>query len=287
MPVVTRNQLRNKMMNINNTNIPPKLILPQLAGLYQFPDIEPEETPTPEATPKVRIDTPKPQVNNGTLKTWFVNYIKKMLTDIDNLHDKKRDIRKSFDNGDNTTKKVELRNTSFEIIRYVIEMFANITAYLPELIGICPTFHKFACGVYTKIRELYTQLYDLEDVCKPVTDEEHQLIKILVHTLDAAEKMVIPYVSSECSIKRKRTPVDYTGMDTIEPECDSDAIAALWYLVDSIWYDSDYETEDEEEDDDDDEVDVYLVDEVESIIGEEPEEDDHDYGEDEDYIPEE
>ena len=50
---------------------------------------------------------------------------------------------------------------------------------------------------------------------------------------------------------RRRSPrnykkVDYTGMDTIEPESEYDGITDIWY-DDSYYSDSDYEPEEEEE----------------------------------------
>lgn len=270
MPVVTRNQ--SKMMNVKKANVPPSLILPQLAGLPQSPE------------PKVIMDTPKPHVSKNNLRLWFVNYTQQRLADVDKFNNKKREI-KGFKTWGNDEKNFELRKTHFDCLRCVTEMYANINEYLPELVETYPdSFKKFVDVVYKKIQEIYCQLYSMESLYKPVTYEEFQITKSLVHTLEAAEKMVIPYLSSECSTKRKRTPVDYTGMDAIEPESEYDGITNIWY-DNSIWYDSDYDPEEEEEDDD--EFDVYLVDEVESIVGEEPEEDEYDYSEDEDYVPEE
>jgi hypothetical protein len=159
-----------------------------------------------------------------------------------------------------------------------------IEQYLPEVYSLSPRMPKFAETVYHKVQDLYEQIRGSD--YKPKTIDEYNCVNSLLKTIQDSEKMVIQFLPIEFPVKRIRNFVDYTGMDTIEPECDSDAIAAIWNLVDSVWYDSDYDPEEEEEDDDDDEVDVYLVDEVESIVGEEPEEDEHDYSEDEDYVPE-
>ena len=66
-------------------------------------------------------------------------------------------------------------------------------------------------------------------------------------------KAVIKNTSSRP--KRNIPVVDYTGMDTIEPESEDDGITNIWY-DNSIHYDSDYEFE--EDDDEDDELDSWV-----------------------------
>jgi hypothetical protein len=63
-----------------------------------------------------------------------------------------------------------------------------------------------------------------------------------------------PYISSKKEPrypKRSIKPVDYTGMDTIEPEDKYDGITNIW-ADQTIYWDSDYLDEDETEDEDDD-----------------------------------
>jgi hypothetical protein len=70
--------------------------------------------------------------------------------------------------------------------------------------------------------------------------------------------------------KRNIPRVDYTGMDTIEPESENDGITNIWY-DNSIHYDDDYVNDNVEDDDEDDELDFcddeddnseYIVDNV-------------------------
>jgi hypothetical protein len=112
--------------------------------------------------------------------------------------------------------------------------------------------------------------------------------------------MIIRYLPQEHATKRIRKFVDYTGMDTIEPESEYDGITNIW-LDTTVFSDPDYEfeeDEDEDEDEDDDDYDYEEEDDFEDeqeykpwirsykTEDEEEEEDEHDYSEDEDYVPE-
>jgi len=71
-----------------------------------------------------------------------------------------------------------------------------------------------------------------------ILNEEH--IKLVTNAKKAIE-------NAEKGRWRRKVPVvDYTGMDTIEPESEEDGITDIWY-DDSYSYDSDYEPEEEEE----------------------------------------
>jgi hypothetical protein len=59
--------------------------------------------------------------------------------------------------------------------------------------------------------------------------------------------------------KRNIPRVDYTGMDTIEPESENDGITNIWY-DNSIHYDDDYVNDNVEDDDEDDELDFCVDD---------------------------
>ena len=117
-------------------------------------------------------------------------------------------------------------------------------------------------------------------------------------------KTVIKNTSSRP--KRNIPVVDYTGMDTIEPESEHDGITNIWY-DNSIHYDSDYEFE--EDDDEDDELDScvdasndddseydpsddeefeddHVLDFCDDDYAEESEEDDDDYEDEDEYSQE-
>jgi hypothetical protein len=189
-----------------------------------------------------------------------------------NPHDKKNKIYKK-----------EIRVEHYNAIRRVTEVMYLVGEYYPEVRNLSPVFvNRFAEVVYAKVQELYKQIGCLDLDVKPETEDEKQCIAALIYTLQDVEKMIIPYLPSDKPAKRIRKFVDYTVMVSIEPY-DDDGITNIWLDTTSST-DPDYEFEEDEEDDD--EVDPYLVDEVESIVGEEPEEDEHDYSEDEDYVPE-
>ena len=141
---------------------------------------------------------------------------------------------------------------------------------------------KFAKCVYDKIQDFYGQIYNSD--MKPETDDERKIIEVFIYTLQDVEKNIIPLVSSEQQIKRRRKIVDYSEMDSID-DTTGDIIDI--YADNSIEYDSDYEPI--EEDEEDDELDRYVVysDEEDDFEVEEPVEDEHDYSEDEEYVPEE
>jgi hypothetical protein len=300
-----------------DTSKPPSLLLPEEAGY------KPEATfNKPEATfntPKIKktfnkpnatFNKPnaileeinKPAKKNNTLKKWFVKYIKEMLYNLDIVNAKKNLIRGSFGTGNNSKKEVDFKKEHYDSLRIVIEIYFNINEYLPELIREHPiSFNKFTKDVYNKIQELYKSIHNMESFLYPKTDEEYDTIRSIVQVLEDAEKTVIQYLPTEKHLqmqeenllplllpnkKRNRKPVDYTGMDTIEPYDEYDAITDIWYDK-SLAYDSDYVPEEDDDDDDDDEEledDEALEDDDEL---EDELEDEDNYSESEDYVDEE
>ena len=263
-----------------DTSKPPSLLLPEEAG-YK-----------PEAIPEA---TNKPVKKNNTLKQWFVKYIKEMLYNLDIVNETKRNICESFGTGDNSKKEVELKKEYYNSLRIVIEMFYNINEYLPELNREEDyVSNKIAKATYNKIQDLYKSIHDMETLLHPKTDEEYEIIRSIVQVLEDTEKTVIQYLPTEKLLplllpnkKRNRKPVDYTGMDTIEPYDEYDAITDIWYDK-SLAYDSDYVPEEDEEDDDDDDDEELEDEELEDEELEDEElEDEDNYSESEDYVDEE
>jgi hypothetical protein len=293
-------------------------LLPEEAGYkpeatFNKPEVtfnKPEATfNKPEATfnkPEVTFNKPnatnKPAKKNNTLKKWFVKYIKEMLYNLDIVNAKKNLIRGSFGTGDNSKKEVELKKEYYDSLRIVIEMLFNINEYLPELINQDPhNFKKFSKTVYNKIQELYKSIHNMESFLYPKTDEEYDTIRSIVQVLEDTEKTVIQYLPTEKHLqmqeenllplllpnkKRNRKPVDYTGMDTIEPYDEYDAITDIWYDK-SLAYDSDYVPEEDEDEDDDDDDELEDDEELEDDDELEDElEDEDNYSESEDYADE-
>jgi hypothetical protein len=264
MPVATRNQSKN------------------ISTAFIQEVKKPVSNPvfTQQVITKVR-----PDLNN--LIPWFSSVVKEGLADVERYNAEKVRIRNlmlaNLDNKKNKNYEKELRMEHYNSIRRVTEVMYFVGQYYPEVRNLSPSMVRFGEVVYAKVQDLYQQIRCLDPDTNPETEDEKQCIAALIYTLQDVEKMIIPYLASDKPTKRIRKFVDYTGMDTIEPYDKYPFITNIW-LDTTVFTDPDYEFEEDEEDDD--EVDVYLVDEVESIVGEEPEEDEHDYSEDEDYVPE-
>jgi hypothetical protein len=266
MPVVTRNQSKN----VSTTFI--------------------QEVAKPVSNPVFAqqvITKVRPELNN--LFPWFSSVVMEGLAEVKKSNNEFVRLRKLVkanpQDKKNKIYKKEIRVEHYNTIRRVTEVMYFIGEYFSEVRNLSHGFvNRFAEMVYAKIQELYKQIRCLDLDVKPETEDEKQCIAALIYTLQDVEKMIISYLPSDKPAKRIRKFVDYTGMDTVEPYDEYDGITNIW-LDTKFFADPDYEFEEDEEDDD--EVDPYLVDEVESIVGEEPEEDEHDYSEDEDYVPEE
>lgn len=84
-------------------------------------------------------------------------------------------------------------------------------------------------------------------------DEEYDIL--LDRKFKKVNDIVNYVVNKNIRPKRNIPRVDYTGMDTIEPESKFDGMTDIWY-DESIHFDDDYIPNDEEEDDEDDESDL-------------------------------
>jgi hypothetical protein len=278
MPVATRNQSKN------------------ISTAFIQEVKKPVSNPvfTQQVITKVR-----PDLNN--LIPWFSSVVKEGLADVERYNAEKVRLRNliaaNLDNKKNKNYEKELRMEHYNSIRRVTEVMYFVGQYYPEVRNLSPSMVRFGEVVYKKVQELYKSIRCLD--LKPVTEDEMKCIVALIYTLQDVEKMIIRYLPQEHATKRIRKFVDYTGMDTIEPESEYDGITNIW-LDTTVFSDPDYEFEEDEEDDD--EVDPYLVDEDEDDFedekeykpwirsykneDEEEEEDEHDYSEDEDYVPE-
>jgi len=259
MPVTTRNQSRNI------SSFVPSVKQQRVTSVYQPIKVRP---------------------NLYNLLPWFTSVIKEKLADVNKHNQIKLHLQnevKLLKNKKMVKKNSStIRNIYFDNIRRVTELMFFVDEYLPEVYGISSNMPKFAKCVYDKIQDFYGQIHNSD--MKAETDEERKIIEVFIYTLQDVEKNIIPLVSSEQQIKRRRKIVDYTGMDSIDDNTgDITDICA----ENSIEYDSDYEPI--EEDEEDDELDRYVVysDEEDDFEVEEPVEDEHDYSEDEEYVPEE
>lgn len=261
MPVITRNQRINNVASMEKPQSLNPVVNQQVTG-------------------KVR-----PDLNN--LLPWFASVVKEGLKDIEIANREKLHVRHliKFHTHNSVSSKVarerELRTIHFDNIRRATELMFFVDQYLPEVRNLSPSMERFTKAVYAKIQDLYQQIRAAD--VKPETDDERRAVVAMIYVLQDVEKNIIPLLPADVLLKRRRNFVDYTGMDTIEPESEYDGITDIWFDL-TLAEDPDYEPTEDEEDDD---LDRYVVyDEEDEFEGEEPEEDEHDYSEDEDYVPE-
>jgi hypothetical protein len=248
MPVTTRNQ--SKMISTNDFSI------------------QKVEKPLTTST------SPTAEKKVSRIMLLWPALLMKRLNDFDKNNAKQKRLQ-------SLGAKEEARVLYYDTIRRVTEVMYIVEQYYPTVSSMSPSMPNFAKTIYDKVQKLYQEIRSSE--LKPKTKEEKEIVAALIYTLQDVEKMIIPFLSSEYPIKRLRRFVDYTGMDTIEPESEYDDITNIWLDL-TIDEDPDYEFEEDEDDD----LDRYVVYESEEECEwlEEPDEDEHDYSEDEEYVPE-
>jgi len=219
MPAITRNKSQMIMKNI----ISSKSVINQ------------------QVIKKVRPDS-------TNMVDWFKSVIQKSCVEIDQNNTRKAELEKHLKCLDSHFLKPilenELRTLHFDNIRYITELLFFIEQYFPEVSIIYP-MPAFAKVIYQKVQELYKQIHD--DIYKPKTEDDHKVAVAIISVLKDVEKNIIPLLPSNVPLKRRRNFVDYTGMDTIEPESESDRITNIWDDQ-TIEEDPDYIPMEDEED---------------------------------------
>jgi len=150
-------------------------------------------------------------------------------------------------------------------IRIALEIFEKINNELPLFLAVETQrrWIKFVCTIFSKTTE-FKKDYRLgiwHEVDEKLVDK---FIKQLDCTRNMASNFIQNYTGPSCSLtietkkkikqlEAKRTlrnikRVNYTGMDTIEPESEYDGITNIWADL-SRNNDSDYEFEEDEDDD--------------------------------------
>lgn len=182
-----------------------------------------------------------------------------------------RDIKRLLADCELASGKTAKMQVSLQIYNRVNDKLENL------LQDNSPKWLKFAATVYNKTSEFEVQFYEkiynevdvkLVETFRKTYQKARQFLSKYFKNLRATRPGLInltesPYVelfknideedfkAAQCSRPRRNIPVvDYTGMDTIEPESEYDGITDIWH-DNSIWYDSDYNPEDDEDDEDD------------------------------------
>jgi hypothetical protein len=159
-------------------------------------------------------------------------------------------------------------------MRTALEIYKNINANLKNFLNSNPLkWNKFAACVFSKTTEFYNSMQrgEYNDIADKNLVANHfqefmktrnflktYLINLKKNTpwhinmYDKFFTQAMDEIEREISMRPRRNilRVDYTGMDTIEPESEYDGITDIWYDL-TIHYDPDYVPEDEEDDEDD------------------------------------
>lgn len=172
-----------------------------------------------------------------------------------------------------------LQKNAKKAINILFNLMKNLNPSIVPNYDLILTKHKnLESGYWLRPRRAVNYVEE-DSNCDDPCDEDY---KPYVHV----SKTVV--INSNSRPKRNIPVVDYTGMDTIEPESKFDGMTDIWY-DESIHFDSDYEFQ--EDDDEDDELDS-CVDEEENEDYEDVDDvaDEQfvsDYHTDPDYIPNE
>lgn len=157
-------------------------------------------------------------------------------------------------------------------MRVVLEIFEKINKELPQIIASqnpSNLWINFVSCVFNKINELNDEysLGNWNEIDKNFVDK---FVQELCKAKEFTSNIIRNYGGADIRYNiikaknelerfgkmrpRRNIPrVDYTGMDSIEPESEFDGITDIWF-DESLWYDSDYEFEEEEDEDDEEEV---------------------------------
>ena len=231
MPVATRSMKKATAMQIST-------IINNSQRLYQVPSIL--------------------HLNNTIEETNFTNRLKILLRDC------------------------ELAQGKYDKMRKAVEIFEQINQKFPKILSeksskLNTQWSVFAACIYNKTTEFYINFAnDCKDVMDKNLTKNHyfefikarKFLKAYLKNLKISNPSCIDMTNNHFAKafknideyenvtrpRRNISPVDYTGMDTIDPECEYDGITDIWVDL-TINYDPDYvpekdENEDEEENED-------------------------------------
>jgi hypothetical protein len=156
-------------------------------------------------------------------RRWFCNTIAKMLDEIKCDNATRLLIKIDISKHSNTDSESNMlllryRQLYYDTLRRFTEMFYIIEEYYPEFHSRIDTYN-FGKTVYDKIAQLYNECKSNYNsvYCKPESEEEHHIIKLLLNSFYDTEKMLIKYIPVKHQTRRLRKFVDYTGMIIKEP----------------------------------------------------------------------
>ena len=152
----------------------------------------------------------------------------------------------------------------YENARVITEIYYTIVDWFDLVFVIngkvrSPSIQKMINVTYKKSFELEN---DIPNGPENPTEEEKHIVNILLNQLKETRALVEPYVTDK-NVTQKKTnlrrssrnikKVDYTGMDTIEPESEYDGFTNI-YADETIYEDPDYQPFEDEEDEEDEDL---------------------------------
>lgn len=118
---------------------------------------------------------------------------------------------------------------------YIYELYQLINIQLLRFMKLSPSkWMQLARVVYNKTSEFQLSITKIAT---------HPLYKCIVSEFNSATKNLAPYFANTSRPRRNIPLVNYTGMDTIEPESEYDGITDIWADL-TIYEDPDYILED-------------------------------------------
>lgn len=235
MPITTRNQMK------------------KIAALKQ---VEPFSKPN-----VVEKSTTSLNIWHPADKHAFINDIKNLLSDCDAAPDKTAKVMVALQiyNKINNNLGKLLSTDSHNWYAFVVTAY-NKTS---EFESVLDSFKEVNPDVFKKFRETYLAVRQI--ISKHFINLrafKSEIVKIADEPYATMYKNIDTCENSKSEIStrpRRNVPrVDYTGMDSIEPETECDGITDIW-VDESLWYDSDYNPDDDLTDDDDDDDDFMFT----------------------------
>lgn len=250
--VVTTRSKRSESHSIDNTQIQNKVIVRKIVSTQPIIN-EPAAVSGFSENINPSINPSNHSVINFK---WFSTNIKEKIKMCDDLH--KLALLNLYD----------IRVIKYDIIRVITDVMQFVNVYLPRLIEK-PNIIKFVKTVLYKSMELKKQgeMYFQTIAGKPITSYDLKCMKSFNFAINEATKCATLLLSNTTDVKqycnfigkkpnaenvtkRNRKIVDFTGMDTIEPESEYDGITDIW-ADNTIYTDPDYYPSEDEYDEDD------------------------------------
>lgn len=154
---------------------------------------------------------------NTSLEDWFHLMVHKYTNEIEVLNEKKTYMKK------HNMSNILYYECYYNQLRLVSELFYIVENYLPSIYKKNDYYKDLLVVIYNAIQKLYSQIYRYSGLGSPVSNKNNKdeyLIKVTLEQLETTEKLIIYYLEKDQ--KKRAVRVDYTGMDSIEPESDYD-----------------------------------------------------------------